>query len=182
MKFGAWQLMFVVLMAGVVGASYMLVLQPSAQKRVQREAETAQKQKQLADLRQAAGGISDLARQIEDLEGAIRFFESKLPQEQEIDQILREVWQLAEANNLTTRTVRTLRAERSAGYSEQPIQMNLTGDFDGFYSFLLELEKLSRITRLHQMKLEKIHVRDGEMQAQLTLSIFYEADNRVAGR
>ena len=93
-----------------------------------------------------------------------------------MDKILKEVWQMAEANSLTTRTVKTQKSERGPSYSEQPITMTLAGDFTGFYSFLLQLEKLPRITRLTQMKLEKINERDGEMTAQLTLSIFFEPD------
>jgi hypothetical protein len=55
--------------------------------------------------------------------------------------------------------------------------MNISGDFNGFYSFLLQLEKLARITRVTQMNLQKIDEHDGQMQAQLTLSIFFEPDN-----
>lgn len=110
------------------------------------------------------------------MQQAITFFESKLPQEKEVDKILKEVWQMAEANSLQTRTIKTMKSERGASYSEQPIQMNLSGDFNGFYEFLLQLEKLPRITRVTQMKLEKISDRDGEMQAQMTLSIFFEPD------
>jgi hypothetical protein len=54
--------------------------------------------------------------------------------------------------------------------------MNLAGDFKGFYAFLLQLEKLPRITRVSQMKLEKIDDREGEMTAQMTLSIFFEPE------
>jgi Tfp pilus assembly protein PilO len=93
-----------------------------------------------------------------------------------VDKILKEVWQMAEANSLQTKTVKTLKSERGPNYSEQPIQMNLAGDFNGFYAFLLQLEKLPRITRVSQMKLEKIDERDGEMTAQMTLSIFFEPD------
>ena len=89
---------------------------------------------------------------------------------------------MAEANNLTTRTIKTLKSERAANYSEQPIQMSLAGDFHGFYSFLLQLEKLPRITRVTQMNLTKINEADGQMQAQMTLSIFFEPENgQMAG-
>jgi hypothetical protein len=60
--------------------------------------------------------------------------------------------------------------------------MSLSGDFHGFYSFLLQLEKLSRITRVTQLKLDKIQTKEGEMQASMTLSIFFESEGRqVAG-
>ena len=96
---------------------------------------------------QATAGIDDLNDKIDELQKAIKFFESKLPQEKEVDKILKEVWQMAEANSLQTKTVKTLKTERGPSYSEQPIQMSLSGDFNGFYSFLLQLEKLPRITR-----------------------------------
>jgi hypothetical protein len=54
--------------------------------------------------------------------------------------------------------------------------LSLQGNINGFYSFLLQLEKLQRITRVTQMDLQKINDRDGEMQARMTLSIFFEPD------
>ena len=99
-----------------------------------------------------------------------------------LDKILKEVWQMAEANSLQTKTIKTLKSERNANYSEQPIQMSLGGDFNGFYAFLLQLEKLSRITRVMQMDLQKISGRDGEMTAQMTLSIFFEPDTSGGSR
>jgi type IV pilus assembly protein PilO len=176
MRFGLRELLFFGLMLGLIVCGYLFVLQPPTEKRALREAEIETRQKALTDLKQATVGVGDLERKIEELQKAIVFFESKLPQEKEIDKILKEVWQMAEANSLQTRTIRTLKSERSAGYSEQPIQMSLAGDFAGFYQFLLQLEKLPRITRVSQMKLEKITDREGEMQAQMTLSIFFEPE------
>jgi Tfp pilus assembly protein PilO len=117
-----------------------------------------------------------VGRKTAELKQAILFFESKLPQEKEIDKILKEVWQLAEQNALQAKTIKTLKTERAANYSEQPIEMVLAGDFNGFYSFLLQLEKLPRITRITNMNLSKITEKEGTMQARLTLSIFFEPD------
>jgi Tfp pilus assembly protein PilO len=167
---------FVGLMLALLGCGWFFVFQPATARRLARQADMETKQRKLADLRQVTGGISDLERKIDELERAIRFFESKLPQEREIDTVLREVWQLAERHSLTTKTIKTLRSERLAGCSELPVQVGLAGDFRGFYSFLLDLERLPRITRVTQMKLEKISGREGEMTAQLTLSIYFEAE------
>lgn len=183
MKFGVRELLFVCLMLGMLGSTYFFIFTKKNEERKQLEAETAKKQGELIHLKQATAGIDDLARKIDELQKAIDFFESKLPQEKEMDKILTEVSQMADANSLQTRTVRTLKSERTANYSEQPIQMSLSGDFNGFYSFLLQLEKLARITRVTQMKLQKIDEHDGQMQAQMTLSIFFEpdTDRRMAG-
>jgi len=73
-----------------------------------------------------------------------------------------------------------MKSQRGSNFSEQPIQLSLSGDFNGYYSFLLQLEKLPRLTRITEMKLEKISERDGEMTAQMTLNIFFEPDTSAA--
>src|SRR5689334_5156728 len=183
MKFGIREIIFVMLMLGVLGSAKFFVLKKRGEDRAAKQAELTQKQQQLSSLQEATAGIPDLNKKTDELQQAINFFESKLPQEKEIDTILKEVWQMAEANSLQTKTIKTMRSERGPNYSEQPIQMSLSGDFNGFYSFLLQLEKLPRITRVTNMSLSKITDRDGEMQATLTLSIFFEPDagGAVAG-
>src|SRR5260221_4720893 len=176
MKFGIRELLFLIVLMGLLASTYLFVFKKADEKRAALRQEIITKEHSLNELRQSTTGIDDLNSKIEDLRKAITYFESKLPQEKEFDKILREVSQMAEANSLQTKTVRTLKSERNAGYSEQPIQMSLTGNFNGFYSFLLQLEKLPRITRITNMSLQKLQERDGEMQASLTLSIFFEAD------
>jgi type IV pilus assembly protein PilO len=175
MRFGIREILFVVVILGLLGSGYFCLSNMGDDKQALRR-DVQAKQKALADLQQSTAGISDLGRKIADLQKAIAFFESKLPQHKEMDKVLKEVWQLATANNLNTRTIKPLKSERGPNYSEQPIQMSLSGDFDGFYAFLLQLEKLPRITRITQMQLQKIPDRDGQMQAQLTLSIFFEPE------
>ncbi len=177
MKFGIRQIIFLVVMLALLGSTNYFVFSKSNQRKAERLADMRTKQNALNTLQQATAGISDLNRKIDELQKAITFFEGKLPQEKEIDTILKEVWQMAQANSLQTKTIKTLKSERGPNYSEQPIQMSLSGDFNGFYAFLLQLEKLPRITRVTQMNLTKINDRDGEMQAQMTLSIFFEPDS-----
>src|ERR1051325_1103262 len=124
MKLGIRELIFVLLMIGLGACSYLFVFKPAAEKRMAQEADMAAKRKALTDLRQSTADISNLEKKITELQQAIRFFESKLPQEREIDKILQEVWQMADANALQTRTIKTLKSERSAGDSEQPIQIS----------------------------------------------------------
>jgi type IV pilus assembly protein PilO len=175
MKIGLRELAFVALMIGLAVASVFYVFKPSAEKRASRERDIEARQKALTNLRSATSDIGDLARKIEDLESAISFFESKLPQQKDLDKIVREVWQKAEKHNLQTRVIKTRKTERAAGYSELPIELGLSGPFNGFYAFLLDLEKLPRITQMNQMKLDKITSRDGDMQANMTLSVFFES-------
>jgi type IV pilus assembly protein PilO len=177
MKLGMRELIFLTVMLGLLGSSWFLIFKKNNIRRDQLRADTEYKQKALNNLKQSTQQIGNLNRKIEDLHKAIEFFESKLPQEKEIAEILDQLSKLAEANSLHARTFKTLKTERNANYSEQPIQLSISGDFYGFYSFLLQLETLPRITRINQMKLEKISERDGEMQAEVTLSIFFVPDS-----
>lgn len=176
MKLGFREIIFFALMLGLLGSTWFFVIKRNNERRTEALHRMERREKDLANLRVKTAGIEDFNTKLVELQKAIDFFNSKLPAEKEVDSVLKEVWQMAESNALQTRTVRQLPVQRSAQYSEQPMQMTLSGDFNGFYSFLLQLEKMPRITRLTKMKLEKINDRDGEMQAQLTLSIFFEPD------
>lgn len=176
MKFGLRELLFFVVLLGFLGSTHFFVFAPANKKREALRLEMLHKQQSMAALQLTTHGIDDLNKKIEKLQEAIAYFESKLPQEKEFDKILKEVSQMAETNSLQTKTVRTLKQERSSNYSEQPIQMTLSGNFNGFYLFLQQLEKLPRITRITSMSLQKIAERDGDMQATMTLSIFFEPD------
>ena len=180
MKIGFREIIFLTVMAGLLAVAF-LFFKKSDKKRVDLLADIRKEQSDLTNLRTATAGIADMNKKLDELQQAITFFESKLPAEKEMDKILKEVWQMAESNNLTTKKVQTLRSDRSSNFSEMPIQLSLSGDFNGFYSFLLQLEKLPRITRITDMKLAKINDRDGEMTAQMTMSIFFEPETAVAG-
>ena len=176
MKLGLREFLFVALILGLLGCAWHFGFRRMAEKQAAKQAQVRQKEAVLENLRAATAAAGNVAKKTEELKQAVAFFEGKLPPEKEIDKVLREVWQTAEANRLRTEAFKTLRPGREANYSEQPIHMKLTGDFDGFYQFLLQLEKLPRITRVTKMDLSKIDARDGEMQADVTMSIFFEPD------
>jgi type IV pilus assembly protein PilO len=180
MKFGIRELVLVSAMIALLVCSYFFVFAKTNMKRQALRQDIAAKRAALTDLKQATAGIDDVGHKVAELQQAINFFEKKLPAEREVEDILKEISPMAEANSLTIRTVKPLKTERGANYSEEPIQITLSGNFDGYYAFLLQLEKMPRLTRVPQMHLEKINERDGEMTAQMTLSIFFEPDSQQA--
>jgi Tfp pilus assembly protein PilO len=176
MKLGIREAIFVLLMLGLLGCSYWFGFRRLDDRRHSMEDEIKSRTSALNDLRSSTAGIDNLEKKIVDLQQAIRFFESKLPKEKEVEDVLQQVTQLAQQNNLVSRTFRTLKTERGGNYSEQQLQMSLSGDFEGFYAFLLKLEKLPRITRITRMNLQKINDDEGKMQAEVVLSIYFEPD------
>jgi len=177
MKIGLRELLFFIVMLGVLGSSYFLIFSKANERRKAWEADTLVKQRALADLTAATMGLTDLNRKNDDLQSAIEFFNNKLPQRREVDTILQQVSQISQECGLATRTVRPDRSQTNANYSEEPIELILTGDFKpGFYQFMLDLEKLPRLTRVTQMHLTKIDSHEGQMTADLTLSIYFAPD------
>ncbi len=185
MKFGTREAIFFVLLIAIPIGAWMLLFQPRSDRVAADLQQIEAKRAKLQALNRATATISDLKAEIGELDQAIAFFRSKLPQEKEIDQILKEVWKLAEQNQLATKSIRTTHrvgggaAEQTGPYAEQPIDLELEGDFYGLYSFLLALENKPRITRLQQMELDKAaNAPEGQMRAKITLSVFFERDGR----
>ena len=180
------QMIFVVaLLAMVVGAWYFL-FRPRDLENVHMQLQIEAKQRQLQKLNRATATIGDLKEEIADLQKAIEFFQSKLPNEKEIDRVLEEVWRLAETNRLTTKGIYTTRRvgissfiSPGASQTEQPIKMEFEGDFLGFYGFLLALENQPRIMRVRQITLEPTSAGKGAVKAKIEMSIFFEKQRRT---
>ena len=180
MRFGFRELIFIVLLLTVPGGAYFFVFEPRTTQISELHAQIKDKQVKLMELESVTKRIPDLGKEIDRLSEAIELIEQKLPEERNVDEVLRQVWELAAKQNLIPKSIRTDKPLRNLSYSELPIQMEIVGNFDGFYSFLIELEKLPRIMQLPQMKLEKLKGKDseeGQMKAKLILSVYFEADD-----
>ena len=190
MRFGLRETMFFLLLLAVPVAAYFLVFEPRNADIEQAQEEIRQKQAKLESLERATTTINDLGGEIDRLTQAISVFERQLPAQRDVEVILREVAELAKKHDLLVQSLRTDKVIPEAGYSKLPIRMEITGDFDNFYSFMLDLERLERITTLPMMKLKRFKQKkqeeEGEMQADVRLDIFFEDpqqedDRRAAG-
>ncbi len=183
MRFGFRELIFLVVLLAVPVASWWYVFKPRNAEIQQAHREIEIKQAKLNKLREVAKRIDDIGLAIEQGREAVELVEAKLPNREQVEDILENVWQLAKRNRLILKSVESEKPVPAALYMEQPLKMVVTGRFDGFYQFLLELENLSRITRVPRMKLERlgnsggrdeIELDSGLMTAEFTLSIYFE--------
>ncbi len=177
------EVVLVVILLAIPMSAWWFVFRPynahSAQMRLVIEA----KQEKLKALYRATGTIGNLKKEIATLTKAVAFFESKLPNKKEIDKVLQEVWRLAEANKLVTKSIRTLDRKKSGFttaaslHCEQPIAVNLEGNFKGLYVFLQALESQPRIMRIRHMKLTKpTGAPQGHVNVEFTMSVFFEKE------
>lgn len=172
------QILFIVVLLAMPVASYFMVFKPQNVEIEKAKKEIEQKNAMLEKLREATRQADDLQKANEQVQKSIQDIRANLPTNKEIDNVLRQVSGLAAEAELRVPTFKKREQSLPAGLAlEQPLDVEFVGDFDGFYSFLLELEKLPRITRITDLKLVRSTKVDGEMKATMTLSIYYESDD-----
>lgn len=177
MRFGFREVVFLVVLLAVPMASFWFVFRPQNAEIAKANEEIQHKEQMLRKLAGVTSQSADLAALNEEIAGAIAMIESRLPSAKEVDVVLGQVAELAKDHHLALEKVKSEKPVSAAAYREQPLGMVITGNFTGFYSFLLDVERLERITRMPKLNIERINEVDGAMKAQFTLSIYFEADD-----
>lgn len=177
MTSGLRKAVFFILLLGTAYAGYQYMIKPANRHLAEKKQRVEAKLAKLAEFEKANTAARDLSRQLEQLQQAIDFFESKLPPTSQIHKVLEQVTVIAQKQGLVPKTIRALKRKDNSGYIEQPLKMELVGDFNSFYSFLLELEKLPRIMKIRQLELEKQQDNEGQVAANFIMSIFFQNKN-----
>ncbi len=167
-------LIFFVLIIAMAYVSWAYMIKPANESLTKQRADMEVQKAKLDELQRATTAAEDLSEQLEKIEGAIAVFESKLPPSSEIHTVLEDVTLIAQRHGLTPKTIRTLKNEVNRGYIEQPLEMELDGNFNSYYAFLLELEQLDRITKIRELKLKKKSKSEGQTEARFVMSIFFQ--------
>lgn len=171
---GLRKAMFFALVVGITIVGYQYLIKPANKHLAEAKARVEAKMAKLADFEKATAAAEDLTKQLEQLQEAIAFFESRLPPKSQIHEVLEQVTVIAQKEGLKPKTIRTLAEKNNSGYIEQPLRMELEGNFKAFYSFLLELEKLPRIMKIRELEVNKQANNEGQIAANFVVSIFFQ--------
>ncbi len=176
MRFGARELVLVVVLLAIPVASYFLVFQPQNEAIEVALKEIEHKERTLEKLKQETARTDDLARAIEQFEEKIADVEAQLPSDKGVDSIVRQVSDLAVEAGLASPALKSEDPVPAGLYFEQPLAMSTVGRWkdSGFYEFLLALERLPRKTRIPSMKLKRDSKNDGMFEIEFTLSIYFQ--------
>ncbi len=175
MQFGIRELVFLIVIVATPIAAYFVIFKPMDVRTKELRTDTLAKTTKLRELEAAQKEQADIGAEIKLMTERIAEFESQLPSESDLEVILREVAQIAQDNKLRTRTFKPDRPVKTNQYTELPINLVIEGSFLGFYEFIEGVEKLPRITRIPEMKIEKqVKEDDGTVRIEMILSIFYE--------
>ncbi len=183
------QLGFIVVMITVPLVCWYYIFQPQNMMIDSINDDIRIRQEKLDEVETMAADLEDLESIVQSGLQAIELIESKLPRQQDVESILEQVWQIARTNGMIVKSVRSKKPVSAMVYMEQPLDVELEGPFEGFYAFMLSLEKLPRITRVFDLELAKItHLSGpskdelplGSVRADFTLSIYFSTGMRTA--
>lgn len=177
MKLGTREIAVLGLVLAIPVASYGLVFAPQNKEIGAANLEIAHRQDMLAKLRAETARNEDLADANKTIQESIAEIESRLPTGKEVDNIVRQISDLAVESGLTPPTFVSEDPIEAGTYWEQPLTVTTHGNFNGYYRFLQRLERLPRITRLPDFALRRDSKKDGAVAIEFTLSIFFQEEH-----
>lgn len=176
MRMGLRELVLLGVLLALPLLSWWLVFRPQNAEISQARMEIKHKSEMLDKLSATTSNNENLARQNEENHKKIEAIEARLPSSKEVDQVVRQVSELAVESGLEPPGIESDKPVAAATYMEQPLKMRISGDFNGFHSFLKRLEDLPRVTRIPDMKITRAPDVNGHMRAEFTLSIYFQQE------
>ncbi len=179
MRFGTRELLFMMVLLAVPCAAYFLVFQPTNVQIAEARTEIEEKTKTLQAMEEVRGESGRIDDDIQQLQTAIAEFNEQLPDADGMQDVLRQISEIASDRRLEIDSLRTEATVHNDHWSERELKLKIVGDFDSFYSFLSDLEQLQRIIKVTNMDLSTVTAgeREGAMQADVNLIIYFEGRN-----
>ena len=171
-----------VVVGAVIGmplASLFLVFRPFNHEITKRKADAEHTEQMLQKLREEIQRHADLEKAIGEIRESVKVAEERLPTDKEIDDVVRQVSDLALDAGLGAPGMKANKQLQAAQYMEQPLELEIKGSFTGFFMFMSNLEKLPRITRVTDLKItrnDKGSTDEEKLmeQVEFTLSIYFQ--------
>lgn len=164
---------------GMPMASYFMVFRPQNANIAREREDLKFKESVLAKVREANARNDDLERLNNELQDNIRTIVARLPSSKEIDDIVRQVSDEAIKAGLQPPAMKSAKSIPAALYMEQPMEMEISGDIEGFRRFLTAIESMKRITRIPDFRVTSLDKDSVDLKAEFTLSIYFQDSNRL---
>jgi type IV pilus assembly protein PilO len=167
------KLVFFVTLVALAWFAYVFTIKPANAAIALQRSQINDKLAKLNELERLSGAADNVGKQLSRLAEAVRFFQDKLPPESEIHKVLESITLIAQKEGLDCGTITALKSKDCNGYIEQPLKMELSGNFYSFYSFLIEVEKLQRIVSVRELELKKNPKDSTRLEANMVISVFF---------
>jgi Tfp pilus assembly protein PilO len=121
------------------------------------------------------GDMGELEKRLAAAESALGTFRTRIPGSAELGSFVAEVSKMADGRGLRERNLVPLEPQPHGGLMALPIRMGFLASFEATFAFLRDVSESPRVTRVSELKLERPDPFRGEVKAELTLQVFYEA-------
>jgi len=131
---------------------YFAVYQSSAQERDRLQAEEANLQRKLSEVRLIAGNISAFETEIDELEVKLKKALRQLPNEKQLEVLLTDISNLGKTAGVEIRSFQRQEEVVHDFYAEVPISIEIDGEYHDIGKFFELLSKLKRIVNMGSLK------------------------------
>ena len=197
MHIGLREAIFFLALLGIPVSVWFFVFQPNNADAEAIRDEIHKKERKLELVNRASATIDDLRQQIQSLEKAMVYFRTKLPNERQIPDVLKDISELVETHGLRQGAIRPARKALEllppgSPYSEMSFEVEVAGNYMDFYGFLQAIEALPRITRIQSLVVRGLGLNEvqkaeeemlegaeepemlpGEVKGKFVMTIFY---------
>jgi Tfp pilus assembly protein PilO len=100
----------------------------------------------------------------------------KLPSQNDLPQFITDIEMFSRNASLRGYSSNVLKPVRADTYWQMPIELKFEGDFANVFAFLRQAEEQKRLTRVKKIELKSKDREPGQVQATLTMNIYYLTD------
>lgn len=129
-------------------------------------------EEQLSLAKQKTSVLVPLNKRVETLRAAVAKFDKRLLGRNELGAYLEEVVAKLKSAQLISEEIRPQSPITMPRYSELPITIKFRGSFQNIYAFLDNIEKITHLTQVRELKLQRNRKGDPEIRATMVLNIY----------
>lgn len=100
--------------------------------------------------------------QLAEMQASFQAILRQLPEKTDVESLLVDVSQTGLANGLEIKKFKPSAEEKKGFYAELPISLEVSGSYHNLASFISGVAALPRIVTMHDLKLERKEVKEGE--------------------
>ncbi len=137
----------------LTGANWYLLISPDQDLIAQRQTQLRTLEVELIQKQSIANNLAQFKHEKEILERRLTQALTELPNESNIDDLIRSISEIGNKSGLTINTIEPQAEQRQSFYASIPIVMAVTGNYHEIGVFLDSLSKLARIVNVTNIKM-----------------------------
>lgn len=183
MKINIRELLFFALLFCLPLATYLLVFKPREKAADSLRADIKAKHEISSDFsKYRVLAVNNLEEDLASLMSLKDKAVTRLPLSEDAGQVVDELSRIAQANKLKINKMQSLAVSdkeklqiSAANYGFQRFDVELEGNYMGFYAFLAEMEKQPRIIHIRNLDIQRIdeNNRQGDIKVRMDLRVYY---------